>query len=68
MNDKRTDVSDATRDAEREEAAAAHVPDRPPTPDEEAAVDGRRVDPGVRASYEEMIERGAEVEGEGRIP
>ena len=67
MNEDRTDVSDETRQAEREESVAAHEPDRPPTPEEEQEADGRSVDPGVRTNYEEMIERGAEVRGEGQV-
>jgi hypothetical protein len=68
MTDEHTDVSDATRQAEREEAAATHSPDRPPTPEEEAdAAEHSVVDPEVREHYEEMIERGAEVKGEGEV-
>ena len=63
-----TEVSDATRQAEREESEAAHRPDRPPTPEEESVADARSVDPEVREHYEEMAETGAESEGEGRIP
>ena len=68
MSDERTDVTDATRRAEREEAAAPHNPDRPPTEEEEADADSLTLDPDVREHYEEMIERGAVVKGEGQIP
>ena len=67
MTDEHTDVSDATREAEREEAAAAHAADRAPTAEEEADAGEHAVDPDVREHYEEMIERGAEVKGEGEV-
>ena len=63
-----TEVSDATRAAEREESEAPHRPDRPPTAEEEAIADTLSVAPGVREHFEEMAETGAEVEGEGRVP
>ena len=63
-----TDVSDATREAEREEGASHHDPDRPPTPEEEAMADDLSVDPDVAEHYEEMAQLGAEAEGEGRMP
>ena len=68
MSDEHTTVSDATRQAEREESAAAHHPDRPPTPEEEADADELAVDPEVRKNYEDMMERGAEIKGEGQVP
>jgi hypothetical protein len=68
MRDEHTQVSDATREAEAEEADAPHRADRPPTAEEEEAVEGRPVDPDVRAHYREMTELGAEEVGEGRIP
>jgi hypothetical protein len=67
MSDEHTDISDATRQAERDEAGAAHAPDRPPTPEEEADAGEGKVDPDVRAHEEEMMKRGAEVKGEGEI-
>lgn len=46
-----------------------HGPDRPPTPEEEAAADAHGpVDPDVAEAYKEAAERGADQEGEGRIP
>jgi len=63
----RTTPSDDTVDADRRDAAASHAPDRPPTPDEEEAAESQDLDPEVAASYKEAIERGAAVEGEGRI-
>jgi hypothetical protein len=64
----RTKPSSETRAAEREEAAAEHDADRPPTEDEERAVADREADPEVAEHYEEMTERGAKQRGEGRIP
>jgi len=68
MGDARSDVSESTRREEDREAHAAHDADRPPTPEEEAAVDGRVADPEVARHEQEMSRTGAEVEGEGRIP
>lgn len=63
-----TQPDDATREAERAEADADARPDRMPTADEEQAVEGRKVDPDVRKHEEEMAERGANQQGEGRVP
>jgi hypothetical protein len=68
VSDEHTPVSDATREAEAEEARADHVADRPATPEEEKEVEGAQVDPDVRAHYQEMAELGADDVGEGRIP
>jgi len=57
-----------TREAERDEARAAHDADREPTPEEENAADELELDPEVAENYEEATERGAKQEGEGRIP
>ena len=67
-----TKPSSSTREAEREEASAAHVADRAASPDEEQAADQAREDlsaelESVGEHYEEMTERGAHQEGEGRI-
>jgi hypothetical protein len=67
MTNERSQVSDATREAEAEEARAAHVPDGPAGSDEEA-VEERKVDDGVREHYREMTALGANDPGEGRIP
>jgi hypothetical protein len=60
-------LSDATRDAEEEEAGAAHEADRAPTPEEEEAAEGLRPDPEVAEHEREMGRIGAEVRGEGQI-
>lgn len=59
------------RDTIREDRAAAaddaHVADRPPTPEEEAAADeAADLDPAVADSYKEAIQRGAAQTGEGK--
>ncbi len=68
MSTERSQVTDATRQAEAEEADAAHIADRPADGEEETAVEDRKVDDGVRSHYREMTEIGAEERGEGRIP
>lgn len=67
MTNDRTRPDPGTEEAERSEAAAAHEPDRPPTPEEEEAAEQSRLDPAVAESYKEAIERGAELKGEGEI-
>jgi hypothetical protein len=61
------DVQDRTKQEERTEAAAEHVADRPPTPEEEAAADENRLDPQVAEHEREMTRLGREQKGEGRI-
>jgi len=68
MSDERGQVTEATKEAEAEEARAEHVADRPATPEEEQLVADRKVGDSVRDHYEEMAERGANDPGEGRIP
>ena len=55
-----------TLDADRRDAGAAHAADAMPTDDEEAAAP-TKVDPDVAEAYEDAIERGANVKGEGQI-
>ena len=38
-----------------------------PTPEEEKIADSLEVDPEVAEAYEDAIERGAKVKGEGKI-
>lgn len=62
-----TTPSDATRAAEESEAGVDHVADRAPTGAEsEAAPDRARSE--TEKDYKEMAERGANVEGEGKLP
>jgi hypothetical protein len=62
-----TDLDDATRQVDEEDARAAHRADRMPTPDEERRADELELDPDVADAYEDAIERGASVKGEGQI-
>ena len=68
MERPRTRPSGATR-AEEDRDARVHAGADPSTGDDD---DDERapkdVDPDVAENYEEMIERGAEQRGEGRIP
>ena len=64
-------TEDARAEAEESATADEAVTGRDPGPiDEEAmaAADGLSVDPEVRENYQEAVERGANLEGEGRIP
>jgi hypothetical protein len=63
-----TRPSDQTRKTEADDARTPARADREPTPDEEKAAEGLEVDPEVAEHYEEMAERGANQEGEGRLP
>jgi hypothetical protein len=62
-----TGPSAETREAEHADAQAKHESDRAPTPEEEA-VAAQEVEPDVAEHEEEMLKRGANQQGEGRIP
>jgi len=62
----RTVPSGATREAERDDAGVTAGADRPPTDDEEHAAPTEVTDE-QRSHEEEMLERGAHQQGEGRI-
>jgi hypothetical protein len=62
-----TRPSAETREAEHADAQAKHESDRAPTPEEEA-VAAQEVEPDVAEHEEEMLKRGANQQGEGRIP
>ena len=66
MSKDRSEVTEATRQAEAEEARAPHGA-QPDTGSEEP-VDDSPVDEGVRTHYREMTELGANERGEGRVP
>ena len=53
--------------ADEADAHADHRADRMPTPEEEAAAERNELDPEVAQAYEKAMERGANVEGEGKI-
>ena len=64
-----TRPSDRTRETEREDARTPARADREPTAEEEKAAEAAGgVDPDVAEHYEEMAERGANQQGEGRLP
>ena len=66
---KHTTPSDVTRAEEAREAKKAHDAGRDATAEESAAAGKtgkKRVDDTTRESYEEMIERGARQQGEGK--
>jgi len=58
----------ATRAAEAEEAKTTAQADRAPTPEEEKIADGLELDPEVAKHEEEMLEKGANAKGEGKLP
>jgi hypothetical protein len=64
-----TRPNDRTRETEREDARTQAGADREPTSDEEKAAESAgELDPKVAEHYEEMAERGANQQGEGRLP
>jgi septal ring-binding cell division protein DamX len=65
--DKGTTPSEATLQAEEDEARAEHKADRPPTAEEEQAAPSS-VSDNTEKSFEEMAKLGAEDKGEGRLP
>jgi len=68
MQNKEPDATaPETVEADEDDARASHQADRMPTPEEEAAVEKNTLDPEVAKSYEDAIERGANVKGEGEI-
>ena len=59
-------LSDATVEAEEEEARSGHDADRAPTPEEDASAP-THVDPSVAEHFAEANRTGAHVQGEGQI-
>ena len=57
-----------TRKAELADARTKPHADRAPTADEEKLADSQELDPDVSDHAREMIQRGADQEGEGRLP
>jgi hypothetical protein len=64
---ERTRPDRGTREEEARDARVTAGADRQPTPDEEQIADAQELDPEVAEHYQEMIERGADQQGEGRI-
>jgi hypothetical protein len=61
-------VTDATRSTEAEDEQVHTGTDRMPTPEEEAAAErAPDLDPEVAENYRKAAERGANIEGEGKI-
>ncbi|HEX6418168.1 MAG TPA: hypothetical protein VFZ77_06720 [Acidimicrobiales bacterium] len=61
-------VSEETRAFEERDERVEAGPDRPPRPDEEEAAErAGPVEEHTRRAYQEMAERGAGQEGEGRV-
>lgn len=68
MSSDPDDLADeASTEGDRDNAAAPHTADRPPTPEEEAAAEQLEPDPSMAEHFSEMNKIGAEVEGEGEI-
>ncbi|HWG74504.1 MAG TPA: hypothetical protein VG184_10675 [Acidimicrobiales bacterium] len=57
-----------TRAEEALQAQKDHEAGRGPTPDEEAAAEAHAISPETESHYEDMAERGANQQGEGRLP
>jgi len=68
MTAERERPSDATKAAERAEAETHAGADRMPTEDEERVAEEQSIDDDVREHAQDMAERGANQQGEGRIP
>jgi hypothetical protein len=72
MVDNEAPTDEGTREAERIDAGEAHVADRAPTSEEEAAAETAAAElegdsKEAAAHYEEMSDIGAHVKGEGAI-
>ncbi len=67
MAEREERLSDATHDADRRDAGKAHEADRMPTDEESRLAEEHELDPETGRHYEEMAERGANQQGEGRI-
>lgn len=63
-----TRPSSETRAEEAKEARKDIDAGRPPTAEEEAAADAVVPDPKTAAAEQDMLQRGAHQEGEGRLP
>jgi hypothetical protein len=70
MADERQErISQATKDADRAAAGTEHgAPQVPTVAESEAADRNGPASPETREHYEEMLEKGANAKGEGRVP
>ena len=62
-----TKPNEETRQADRNALEAEHAAGQEPTPEEEQAAERNAVSPETPQHYQEMTERGANQQGEGRI-
>jgi hypothetical protein len=62
-----TKPTEATREADRAAVNADHKAAEVLLPEEESAAERNKLDPEVEEHYKEMVEKGAEQKGEGRI-
>jgi hypothetical protein len=67
MSSEHGEVSEATREAEAEEAQAPHVAEES-AGEGDGPVEDREVSDEVRSHYREMTDLGAHEVGEGRVP
>ena len=66
---KQEKITDATKEAERRDAQAAHGAPQVPTAEEAAAADRKgNADPEAAEAYEEYLDTAKDAKGEGRIP
>lgn len=69
MGDQQEKISQATKDADRADAKAEHgAPQAPTAAEAEAAERKGEASPETKENYEEMVEKGANHPGEGRLP
>ena len=68
MSDQPTRPNAETRAAERDEARTAAGADRAPTPEEDRLAETHEVDRDAAEHEKEMNERGANQQGEGKLP
>jgi hypothetical protein len=62
-------ISQATKDADRADAKAGHDAPQVPTAAESAAAERHgEASPDTKEHYDEMLEKGADAKGEGRLP
>jgi hypothetical protein len=67
MTERAEKLSDETHEADRRDAMKHGEPDRMPTPEEERLAEQHTLDPETVAHEREMIEKGVNQKGEGRI-
>lgn len=69
MADKQERITDATKESDERSAEMGHgAPEVPTAAENQAAERHGKASPGVAEHYEEMVEKGANQQGEGRLP